>query len=227
MIRALVFSITCLLCAGTPLAAQPGADGADLQSSPVPPQRPAREQPTARWDDAAGGGRFTQATIDALKAHGAQLAQTVPSDIAAWCPAYASSGPRGRRAFWVGMISAIAWYESRYQPDVVGGSGRYYGLMQISPATARSVGCRAGSGEALKSGSANLACTVRILAHVVPRHGVISARTSGWRGISNQWGPLRREGVRNDIKSWLSQQSYCQRNIAPVTSPRPVARPAP
>lgn len=221
MIRAVCIVLFSLLFAGPPPAAQ--AQG--LHSSPIPPMRPALERPPARWDDAAGGGGFTQATIDALKAHGAELAQTVPSDIAAWCPAYAGSGPRGRRAFWVGMISAIAWYESRYDPDVVGGSGRYYGLMQISPATARSVGCRAGSGEALKSGAANLSCTVRILAHVVPRHGVISAQSGGWRGISNQWGPLRRERVRTEIKAWLGQQSYCQRNVAPVRSPRPMARP--
>jgi len=146
----------------------------------------------------------------------------VPRDISAWCPAYSAAADADRRAFWVGFLSALAKHESTYKPAAVGGGGKWFGLVQISPATARGYDCNAGSGEALKNGAANLSCAVRIMAVTVPRDGVIYGRDGGWQGVSADWGPLRSSSKRADMATWLRKQPYCQFK----SSTRPRVRPA-
>jgi len=145
----------------------------------------------------------------------------IPKDYADWCPAYAQNGPDGRAAFWVGFMSALSKHESTYKPTAVGGGGKWYGLLQILPATARGYGCRARTGEALKSGPENLSCAARIMAVTVPRDGVIHARDKKWRGVSADWGPMRSPSKRADMQGWLKRQSYCK----PLSSTRPKSRP--
>ena len=101
------------------------------------------------------------------------------------------------------------------------GCGRWYGLLQILPATAQGYECAAGTGEALKSGAANLSCAVRIMAYTVKRDGLIHGRDSKWRGVSADWGPMRNAAKRADMARWLKRQNYCK----PVNALRPKARP--
>ena len=65
----------------------------------------------------------------------------VPRDIDSFCPRYAELAPTGRKAFWAGLLSAVAKHESTYNPKASGGGGKWLGLMQIAPATWRSYGC--------------------------------------------------------------------------------------
>jgi hypothetical protein len=146
------------------------------------------------------------------------LAQTVPRDVAEWCPAYPKASLEDRRAFWVGFLSALAKHESTYRPAAVGGGGRWYGLLQILPATARGYGCKAQTGEALKNGAANLSCALRIMTRTVRRDGVIAR---DMRGVAADWGPFHSAEKRRDMANWLRRQSYCK-YVPPV---RPVARP--
>ena len=62
-------------------------------------------------------------------------------------------------------------------------------------------------GEALKDGVANLRCGVRIMAHTVTRDGVVS---QGMRGVAADWGPFHSARKLEDMRSWVSSQSYCQ-----------------
>lgn len=188
--------------------------------APGPPQA-AREAnlPRTRWDHQPQAALWTRSALAALKAHGAGLVERVPGDIEEWCPAYAQASDRGRRAFWVGFLSALAKHESTYNAGAVGGGGRWHGLLQILPATARGYGCRAGDGAALRHGPDNLSCAIRIMAHTVPRDGVVSR---GMRGVAADWGPLHSRAKRNDMKRWLRAQSYCK----PLFTVRPRARPA-
>ena len=181
---------------------------------------PARDGniPRTRWDHRAEAQLWTRSAISALKTHGAPLTQLVPGDIANWCPAYPKADDVGRRAFWVGFLSALAKHESTYRPDAVGGGGKWYGLLQILPSTARGYKCRARSGKALKDGSANLSCGIRIMAYTVARDGVVS---KGMRGVAADWGPFHSRSKRNDMMSWVREQSYCK----PVESVRPQKRP--
>ena len=189
------------------------------------PQRSLRPQPRldrlpdARWGHVGKGDTWSRAALAALSSHAEPLAETVPADVGDWCPGYPRASLQDRRAFWVGFLSALAKHESTYRPDAVGGGGRWYGLLQILPATARGYGCKAQTGAALKSGPMNLSCGLRIMTRTVRRDGVISR---GMRGVAADWGPLHSSRKRNDMVSWLRKQSYCQRSVPPV---RPVLRP--
>ncbi|WP_272009278.1 transglycosylase SLT domain-containing protein [Roseovarius sp. ZX-A-9] len=203
-----------------PVSAVGSEDGSLGEIKPV--ARPSEIPPT-RWEHRPEAARWTRGALAALRTHGKALENTVPRDIAEWCPGYVSAPPPQRRAFWVGFLSALAKHESTYRPDAVGGGGKWYGLLQILPSTARGYGCMARSGSALKDGAANLSCAIRILAVTVPRDQAIAVKERRWRGVAADWGPMRSSRKRADMAGWLRQQSFC----AVTTSPRPKARPKP
>ncbi len=183
-----------------------------------PPARPAN-LPRTRFQHKQNHALWTRVALSALKTHGKPLVEMVPADIDDWCPAYATAPDRQRRAFWVGFLSALSKHESTYKAQAVGGGGQWYGLLQILPATARNYNCNVGTGEALKSGGANLSCAVRIMAKTVPRDGVIYG--PGGRGVAADWGPLRSGPKRADMANWLKRQAYCK----PLDATRPKPRP--
>jgi hypothetical protein len=191
----------------------------DTFSIRPPARRP--HIPRTRWQHMEGHSLWTRAALSALKSHGSPLVEMVLRDISNWCPAYASNDDAKRRAFWVGYMSALAKHESTYKPWAVGGGGKWYGLLQILPATARGYKCNVGTGEALKNGAANLSCGVRIMAFTVKRDGVIHGRDNKWRGVSADWGPMRNGAKRRDMAGWLKRQEYCTL----VNSTRPRTRP--
>jgi len=119
----------------------------------------------------------------------------------------------------VGFLSSLAKHESTYKPWAVGGGGRWHGLLQILPGTARGYKCNVGTGAELRNGAANLSCAVRIMAVTVPRDGVIYGR--GGRGVAADWGPMRNAAKRADMARWLKRQNYCK----PINATRPKSRP--
>ncbi len=197
----------------------------NLGPAPVRPKARKEAVPRARWSHRPEATLWTRSALAALGDHGQPLVKMVPGDILDWCPAYPQASHDQRAAFWVGFISALTKHESTYKPRAVGGGGLWYGLMQILPSTARLYKCHARSGDALKNGSANLSCAIRIMARTVPRDGVIHAYTKSskrrWRGVSADWGPMRSAAKRRDMAGWLKAQSYCK----PLSSMRPRERP--
>jgi len=159
--------------------------------------------PVMRWDHRPEAPLWTEATLTALESHGAALPSFVPSDIATYCPGYAEAEPDDRAAFWAGLFSALAEYESTWNPVAVGGGGLWYGLVQIDPRTARGYGCAATSGSALKDGAANLSCAVRIATAQVTKRGTVS------RGMLD-WGPFHSAGKRSQMQAWTRAQPYCK-----------------
>ena len=204
------------LSPGFALAIESGATELAM-SKPKPPVREGN-LPRTRWENRPEAKLWTRAALSALKEHGAALPRTVPRDIEAWCPAYAEAGPKQRRAFWVGLLSTLAKHESTFRPRAVGGGGKWFGLVQISPGTARGYKCRARSGAALKDGTANLSCAIRIMAKTVARDGVVS---EGMRGVAADWGPFHSRQKRNDMMQWTRRQTYCK----PMNAVRPRTRP--
>ncbi len=192
-------------------SARPSARG------PVPAA--ATEMPDLRWDHVDGSDRWTRAAMRALAGHGDALVDTVPRDIAEWCPAYPEASDWDRRAFWAGLLSTLAKHESTWRPGAVGGGGLWYGLVQILPATARGYGCEAGTGAELKDGALNMACAVRIMASTVPRDGVVAR---GMKGVAADWGPFHSDRKREDMRRWITRQPFCNGLHA---SMRPVERP--
>lgn len=197
----------------------PATGAAPARRFAVSPPARSGNLPRTQFQHMQGHALWTRAALSALKGHGAPLVDMVPADIAAWCPAYPDADDAGRRAFWVGFMSALAKYESTHKPWAVGGGGLWYGLLQILPATARNYNCNVGTGEALKNGAANLSCAVRIMAVTVPRDGVIYGK--GGRGVAADWGPMRSPAKRAAMAGWLKRQNYCK----PLGATRPKARP--
>lgn len=165
------------------------------------------ERPAARWDHRPEGGQWTRATLAAISTKGQGLTATDPSDIHTFCPAYPSASEAERQAFWMGLFSALAKHESTWNPRAAGAGGKYRGLLQITPATARAYGCDA---TALYDGKSNLACAVNIASRQVERTGVVVGQPGNWGGIAADWGPMRNAKKRADIAAWTSAQSYCK-----------------
>ena len=158
--------------------------------------------PAMRWDHRPEAAQWTEATLSALRSYGAVLPATVPADIAQYCPNYSKQGPEERRAFWAGLFSAIAKHESTWNPTAKGGGGRYIGLLQISPATAKYAGCDLSKG-GLTDGASNLACAVRIAALRGPDNSDPLA------AIVADWGPMHSAQKRADVAAYTRQQTYC------------------
>ncbi|WP_176805098.1 lytic transglycosylase domain-containing protein [Paracoccus isoporae] len=163
--------------------------------------------PPMRWDGRQNSAEWTRATLAALDAEGAVLMSRVPSDVMEFCPAYERQSAENRRAFWAGLLSALARHESSHNPKASGAGGRYLGLMQISPRTAKGYGCAAG---ALLDPRANMACAVRIAAKQVARDNAIARAGGGWRGVARDWMPMRSRTKRAEIAGWTRQQEYCR-----------------
>ena len=167
--------------------------------------------PLMRWDHRAEADQWTESTLATVAQYDAALAGRVPADVATWCPGYETASLDERRAFWVAMFSALAKHESTWNPAAAGGGGRWIGLTQISPATARQYGCEATSVADLKDGTANLACAVRIAAAQVGRDGLVAG--GGNRGMGRDWAPFRAASKRADMAGWVSDQAYCQADL--------------
>ena len=163
--------------------------------------------PAMRWDARPEAAVWTAKAMSEVARHDGELASRVPADIGVFCPDYVKAPMQDRRAFWVGLMSATAKHESSYNPKASGGGGRYVGLMQIMPSTARSAGCDAQSSAALKDGAANLQCAVRIMAPHVAADGVVAAKGGG---IARDWGPFSSAVNRKEIAAWTSAQDYCR-----------------
>ncbi|NKX44679.1 transglycosylase SLT domain-containing protein [Roseibacterium sp. KMU-115] len=162
-----------------------------------------------RWDHVPASSEWEQAGFAALDTYAAVLPEIVPADIEAWCPGYPDASEEERAAFWLGLLSSLARHESTWNEQAVGGGGQWFGLVQISPATARHYGCQATSGAALLDGAANVSCALRIWSETVPRDGVVA---TGTRGVAADWGPMHPSQAqkREDIRAWMLDQPYCQ-----------------
>ena len=163
--------------------------------------------PAMRWDHAPKASEWTAEALQQVALHDDELTATVPADIEVYCPGYGSASKEERRAFWVGLLSATAKYESGFNAAAVGGKGRYVGLMQISLPTAKHYGCEADTAKGLKDGAANLSCAVDIVAPHVAADGMVAGK--GNRGIARDWGPWSSSRTRATIAAWTSQQAYC------------------
>ena len=187
---------------------------------PVRPQVRPNFVPQTRWGKGTQARLWTRAAMSAVATHG--LDSVVPRDIESWCPGYAENSPTLRRAFWVGMMSALSKHESTMNPKAVGGGGLWWGLLQILPATARGYGCRATTGPALQNGADNLACAARIMAVTVRRDRAVALNDGRWRGVAADWGPMSNRSKIAEMSSWTRKQDYC----VAQTRARPRARPS-
>lgn len=175
--------------------------------APAPAPAPEPPQPATRWDHRPEAASWTAAATRALLTDGAAMLAVVPGDAAEFCPDYAAGTAEDRAAFWVAFMSGLARYESGHRPEAAGAGGRYRGLLQISPGTARFNTCDLSAPRGLYDGATNLACAVRIATRAVVRDGVVA---SGRRGMAADWPPLRDPVKRANIAAFTRAQPACQ-----------------
>ncbi len=164
--------------------------------------------PPMQWDHHPEGAEWTESTLVALSTKDQELSERIPADIETWCPGYVEATVDERRAFWAGLLSAVARYESSWNESAAGGGGRWIGLMQISPRSAQNYGCEATSAMALKDGESNLECAVQLMSTQVAKDGMVAG--AGDRGIGRDWAPLRSSEKRSAMSAWTSAQPYCK-----------------
>jgi hypothetical protein len=163
--------------------------------------------PPMGWDHRPEAPEWTGRAMAAVAAQDTALAASVPADIETWCPGYADASIAERRAFWSGLMSAVAKYESSWNPQAAGGGGRYIGVMQISPVSARYHGCEADTAGELKDGAANLECAAGMIAKGVAADGVVAG--GGREGAGRDWMPFRNAEKRASMSAWTRAQPYC------------------
>ncbi|MGY6635491.1 MAG: transglycosylase SLT domain-containing protein [Alkalilacustris sp.] len=166
--------------------------------------------PATQWDHRPEARDWTLSTMGAIATHARPLIETPLADIDTFCPGYNSATDLERKAFWVGLFSGLARYESTWNPRAAGAGGRYRGLLQIFPQTARFRGCEIDSAGDLFDGATNLSCAARIAAAAVARDGVVAGGPGNWGGVAADWPPLRDAGKRARIAEFTRAQSYCQ-----------------
>ena len=188
MLRSISFALAALLALG---ACQPATPAPEI---------------AARWDHRTEAQSWNGAMIDALGRDGSALIAAVPRDVETFCPGYAAASANERKGVWIMVFSGLARYESGWRPEAAGAGGRYRGLLQISPATARFHGCDLSHPAGLYDGATNLACAVRIANAAVARDGVIA---TGRGGMAADWPPLRDATRRAEIAGFTRALPQC------------------
>lgn len=186
-----------LLTACTPTTRAPATDAAP-------------EVQATRWDHRPEASLWTLAAYRAMDNGAVALVQSSPRDIDAFCPGYETADADGRKAFWTGLFSGLAQFESGWRPEAAGAGGLYRGLLQIAPATARHHGCDLSAPGGLYDGATNLACASRIAARAVARDGVVVGGPGNWGGVAADWPPMRDAGKRERIASFTRALPACQ-----------------
>lgn len=146
-----------------------------------------------------------EASIASLKAYGSALLSFEPKDKSEWCMG------SDKLAFYNKLLSAIAKYESGYDPNNTykenfkDNHGNYVisvGLMQVSSESCNGYGMKYLVNSELKKNSNNLECAARILNKWIPRDGNVS---QGSLGAGRYWSVMRIGSIhkRESIKAMV------------------------
>lgn len=175
----------------------------------------------ADWDGRPDGAQWTAFTRQALATEGKALRAIEPADATAYCPAYTMLSGEEREAFWIGLLSAMARFESGFRPttsyqesfsDRNGNSVISRGLLQLSQESANGYHCGIEDADELHEPRTNLTCGVKIMTALVSRDGTIGTEVNGrWRGGSAYWSVLRRtSGSNSKIRAYTTRMAICQ-----------------
>jgi Transglycosylase SLT domain len=174
----------------------------------------------ADWDQVPQGTAWTALLETALEEKGADLLAAEPSDVAEFCPGFAALASKGRQAFYVGLISRMARFESNFNPntnftesfpDSQGRPVVSRGLLQLSIESANAYpGCTLENPEQLHDPATNLDCGVVILNRLVSRDQAIGRRVDGrWRGGAAYWSVLR-PPRRAEVSAFTADLEVCR-----------------
>ncbi len=181
-------------------------------------QRP--DDDYASWSTANRDGSWTMAAEAAVRA--TSLPYTRPEDIGTYCPRYPNLDNESRVKFWVGLLSAMAEFESdldpqtRYTETIRDGQGQRIvsrGLLQISIESANQerYSCRIRTANDLHDPATNIRCGAKILSNWVASDGVVASSSGENRGGARYWSVLRSKNrSATDISNKTSRLRFCR-----------------
>lgn len=216
-----------------PTKASP-SETSPMEASPsesVSTERPSVSQPAsqssgqrmkAAWDHKKRGAEFTQFTLAAIDELGEDLLKAQPRDMEAFCPNYSSLQVEDKKAVWLMLISAMAYFESSFNPKLAhqekfkNSKAEFVvsrGLMQLSRESSRHFGCKIEKEADLEDPKINLSCAVRIMTNHVSQDGVIAKKVDErWRGGARYWYVLRAQKTLPVIRKAVRKLSQCGQN---------------
>lgn len=148
---------------------------------------PAPAQGPADWSAIPGTDTWTAATAAEVASHLQALERAADKD--SFCPGYDQAPAERRVTCWVRLISAVARYESGFDPanSYQEASGNYsVGLLQLSTGECDN----AETLELLKDPVLNLVCGTRRMAALIARDGYITS-PDNVHGAAAYWSVLR------------------------------------
>jgi hypothetical protein len=148
---------------------------------------PAPAHGPAAWSDVPGSEAWTAAAVAAVSANLQALERAADKD--SFCPGYDTAPAERRVTCWVRLISAIARYESGFDPknSYQEASGNYsVGLLQLSTGECDN----AETLELLQDPVQNLICGTRRMAALIARDGYVTS-PDNVHGAAAYWSVLR------------------------------------
>ena len=181
-------------------------------------------QDYAAWSKVNLDGSWTRTTEIAVAT--SSLPSLEPKDIGKFCPTYKRLPRKKRVQFWVGLLSAMAEFESNFNPKAAakgpskgrfGRRGINRGLLQISIESANQPGysCDIKKSKHLHDPAIHLPCAVKILSTWVTADHVIASYKGDkkTRGGGRYWAVLREKNGRLPaISNFTKNLSFCRNN---------------
>lgn len=173
----------------------------------------------ASWSVVNRDGSWTKTAEAAVRR--TSLPRSLPTDVGTYCPQYSYLNDASRVKFWVGLLSAMAEFESdldpqtRYTETLRDGQGRPVvsrGLLQISIESANQerYACQIGTANDLHDPAINIRCGAKILSNWVSSDGVIASSRGENRGGARYWSVLRSTNSSlTDISKRTSRLDFC------------------
>ncbi len=176
-------------------------------------------------DEAYTGEDLTRITLRELGYLDNDFYALTPRDLRFWCPSYRRQSLEGRKAFYLGLISGIARYETDFRAHVkyLEAGGHYSrGLLQLGQQSLSYYpeGTRcdvSGDPRQLHDLQENISCGVMLLDHWIRRDGYIASGgnegegDARYFGAARYWSTLRldRRG-RDDIAAYTRSLPVCR-----------------
>lgn len=148
---------------------------------------------------------------------GQDLLNTLPRDIAQYCPNYSQLTASQKINFWATLMTEVVKPESNYNTNATytesfsNSSGQRVvstGLFQLSLESSRGYGCPMNSQADLMDPDKNIMCAVTIMNRWVPRDNAIAQGGRNNPGGARYWSVFRRASTRNTFQQ--ATQAYCQ-----------------
>ena len=171
------------------------------------------------------GEDLTRITLNELNYLDDSFYSIIPRDIRYWCPAFRRQSLEARKAFYLGLVSGIAQFETNFRASAryLEAGGHYSrGILQLGQLSLSyySEGTRcdvSGDPRQLHDLEENLSCGVMLINHWVSRDkyiasdGNIGQGDARYFGASRYWSTLRegRRG-RREISAFTRKLSVCR-----------------